>query len=108
MRKHGTTGEVSIDFPHASERIESKEYTFRIGTKIEGSVDVSIDGGPWRPCRRSVGYWWFDWNSAMTKTKRQHRLLARVKTKEGEELQSQSRRFETALSKPVRERSGAR
>lgn len=43
----------------------AREYTFRVAApETADEVDVSIDRGPWRPCRRAAGYWWFDWSGA--------------------------------------------
>ncbi|MFH2204759.1 MAG: hypothetical protein ABIJ96_16720 [Elusimicrobiota bacterium] len=54
--------QVRIDYPFGGETITSERYTLRIGTKEGGRMEVSLDGGPWQSCRRSQGYWWFDWS----------------------------------------------
>lgn len=53
----------AIDFPQQNEKITSREYGMRV-TAADGAeqVDVSINQGPWQPCRLAVGHWWFDWS----------------------------------------------
>lgn len=55
-------GQVVIDFPSHGETVTSDRYTLRIGAIGDGHVGISMDGGPWLPCRRRQGYWWFDWS----------------------------------------------
>jgi len=57
-----TAGAVAVDFPRGGERVASREYSLRISTEATGLVEASIDGGPWRPCRESSGFWWYDWS----------------------------------------------
>ena len=55
------TPRIAVEYPQEGELITSPSYTFR----IDGSgprVEIAIDGGDWRPCRRSDDYWWFDWS----------------------------------------------
>jgi hypothetical protein len=52
-----------IDYPREEEVITSADYTFRFCAPDEtAKVEVSLDGGPWRECRRAHGYFWFDWS----------------------------------------------
>ena len=52
-----------IDYPLEEEVITSPDYTFRFCAPDDTSaVEVSIDGSPWRECRRAHGYFWFDWS----------------------------------------------
>ena len=75
------TETVAIDYPAEGEVITSSRYTVRISTGIPAArVDVSIDGGIWKPCRESVGNWWFDWERIKAKT---HELHARVRARDG-------------------------
>jgi hypothetical protein len=53
---------ISVDHPKRRECIFFPEYTFRVETASPGPVEISIDGEAWRPCRHSVGYWWYDWS----------------------------------------------
>lgn len=53
---------ASIEFPHHGEVIASPDYTFRIAAPTDASsVEISIDGEGFEPCRASEGRWWFDW-----------------------------------------------
>ncbi len=67
--------QVVIDHPIEGEIIRSHTYTFRIGATPTDRVEVSIDGKEWRPCRPSVGYWWFDWSGYNAGP---HRIKARI------------------------------
>ncbi len=53
---------LTLDYPQKGELVISRQYTLRFSAP-EGApmVEVSIDGGDWRPCRFAVGHWWFDW-----------------------------------------------
>jgi hypothetical protein len=53
---------ISVDHPKRKECIVFPEYTFRVETSSASAVEVSIDGEAWQSCRRSVGYWWYDWS----------------------------------------------
>lgn len=75
------TARVAIDFPCKEETIRSDHYTLRIGAAEEGQVEVSLDGGPWQPCRPAQGYWWFDWSGYGAG---RHRAVAQVNTANGE------------------------
>ncbi|OGR64248.1 MAG: hypothetical protein A2X31_13345 [Elusimicrobia bacterium GWB2_63_22] len=60
--KIGAGSRATLDYPERGEKITSPQYTFRVG--VSGAVErveVSINQGPWQPCRWSVGYWWYDW-----------------------------------------------
>lgn len=74
---------ATIDYPQEDEVITSQHYTFRISAPISAlKVDVSIDGGNWQPCRKSMGYWWFDWDNYKSKKYAMHaRLHANYGTK---------------------------
>jgi hypothetical protein len=54
--------EVRIAYPKEGEIISGPRYAFQIGTIPQAiSVEISIDGGEWKPCRESLGLWWHDW-----------------------------------------------
>lgn len=61
MAKVSAEEKLTIDYPVSDERITGAHYTFRIGSKLPGVVELSINDGPWLACRPAVGYWWFDW-----------------------------------------------
>jgi hypothetical protein len=52
---------IAVDYPQEGEVITSPRYTFRIDASAP-RVEIAIDGGDWRSCRRSDDYWWFDWS----------------------------------------------
>jgi hypothetical protein len=56
---------IVIDYPTEGEVVSGLAYSIRVGASGNGSVEVSINGGDWAPCRHSVGYWWFDWGYYM-------------------------------------------
>jgi len=54
---------VAVDYPQQGEKITAPCYTFRVGAAGDPErVEISIDQGPWQPCRHSAGYWWYDWS----------------------------------------------
>lgn len=87
---------IAIDYPKSHERITSPSYTFRLSAALgEGeSVEVSVDDGPFRPCRFAEGYWWFDWTGYRS---HHHRLVARILSADGDVVSEASRRFLVAL-----------
>ena len=46
-------------YPAEGEAIEPSRCRFLIEAP-EGPVEIAIDGGVWRSCRRGDGLWWFD------------------------------------------------
>lgn len=82
---------VRVEYPREGEVITHPTYTFQVGAAPDlGSVEVSIDRGEWRPCRESLGLWWFDWTDY---SKGRHVLLARARLGEGIASVSDQRRF---------------
>lgn len=70
-----------VDFPAQDEAIASAHYTFRLSAPERAeSVDVSIDQGPWLPCRKAEGFWWYDWSGYGDGA---HELIARTPGKSG-------------------------
>lgn len=90
MKETTKERQVLIEYPKRNESIASPEYTFRIRAKAEKSIEVSIDGGPWRSCRSSVGYWWFDWRRGKPG---KHKVIARALSENHEELARHSQPF---------------
>lgn len=70
-----TVAKLCLDFPRRHEKVSSTSYAFRVGSNVDGPVEISIDDGPWQQCRPSVGYWWYDWH---TDTQGKHNAVARV------------------------------
>ncbi|OGS11186.1 MAG: hypothetical protein A2234_06465 [Elusimicrobia bacterium RIFOXYA2_FULL_58_8] len=82
-----------LDYPQDGDKINQPHYAFRIGTlgEIE-SVEISLDNCRWQPCRESAGYWWHDWSGY---AKGQHQAVVRARTKDGEVLTSEVRKFQS-------------
>lgn len=78
-----------VDFPQQGEKVTGLQYTLRVSAPAEaGRVELSVDQGDWRPCRESVGYWWFDWADYGPG---EHEFTARVHTLDGRVLLSEPR-----------------
>jgi hypothetical protein len=71
---------VIIDHPQDGDLVSGLVYTVRIGASSNGTVELSIDGGDWQPCRFAAGYWWFDWGWY---TPGSHSLCARLRDDAG-------------------------
>lgn len=88
------TGEICavLDHPQQGEKITAPRYTFRVGTigAIE-RVEISLNQGPWEPCRNSVGYWWYDWSGY---TAGRYQLAVRAQTKDNQEFTSEPCKFQ--------------
>lgn len=87
---------VTVDYPRSEEAINPAAYTIRVGAPEGSKPEVSIDGGPWLPCRFASGYWWYDWSGYLSG---EHRLIARIKTKDGQTALSPYRAFTTVQKK---------
>lgn len=80
-----------IDYPQLGEKITSRDYSFRLSApESADEVGVSINQGPWQACRRSVGYWWYDWSGY---DYGEHEIIARARAKNGRWLVSKPRNF---------------
>lgn len=71
---------IWIDHPSQSERLLGSTYVVRLGVGGADAVEISIDKGPWLPCRATSGYWWYDWAEIPAG---KHTLVARMKTNDG-------------------------
>ncbi len=71
---------IWIDFPTQSENFSSSEYVVRLGVGGADLVEISIDKGPWLPCRLNSGFWWYDWSNI---SKGRHTLAARMRASDG-------------------------
>lgn len=70
-----------IEYPGKGETIVSPTYTIRVAAPPSAeALDVSIDQGSWRPCRKDVGYWWFDWAGY---SDGEHDVIARIRGRNG-------------------------
>ncbi|MEA3306756.1 MAG: hypothetical protein U9Q34_03125 [Elusimicrobiota bacterium] len=82
-----------MDHPKNNETIRSWHYAVRVGAGANcKTVDISIDDGPWQPCRHSNGYWWYDWTNYTPGT---HQLVARMTKTNGQYLITKKRRCRT-------------
>lgn len=55
---------LTIDYPCEGDRVLSGHYAVRISAPDCDTVEIAVDEGEWMPCRRDVGYYWFDWTPA--------------------------------------------
>ena len=82
---------VTVDYPQQNEKIASAQYAVRVGAPEDvKSVEVAVDQGSWLPCRKAVGYWWYDWSGY---GKGEHEIVARIETQEGKRISSEPREF---------------
>ena len=91
------TGEVCaiLDHPQQGERITAPHYTFRVGTSGDiARVEISINKGPWQPCRNSVGYWWYDWSGY---TGGRYQAVVKAQTRADQVFTSEPCKFQVAL-----------
>lgn len=72
---------VEMDYPKGMEVVTSSHYTLRFSASPETQlIEVSIDGGPWRECRKAGGHFWFDWANYMSG---RHEIHARAMQADG-------------------------
>ncbi|HAF96697.1 MAG TPA: hypothetical protein DER10_10265 [Elusimicrobia bacterium] len=85
-------GRAILDHPQQGEKISAPRYTFRIGAvgAIE-RVELSVNEGPWQPCRNSVGYWWYDWADYAAG---RYQAAVRAQTKDGQVFTSEPCKFQ--------------
>jgi hypothetical protein len=82
---------VIIDFPKEGEVVSPPHYAFSIRTNVPViKIELSVNGGNWRPCREAAGKWWYDWNEFKSKTYAVH---ARSILTDGRKIISSLRRF---------------
>jgi hypothetical protein len=93
-KKRAPARSVFVDYPREDEVVLSAGYTIRIEAEDAASVELSLNGGEWLPCRESVGYWWFDWQPVPGS----HELTARAKKLNGRSAKSDTRRFRVELT----------
>ena len=70
-----------IQYPALGETVVSPTYTIRVDAPASAeALDVSIDQGPWRPCRKDAGFWWYDWSGYADG---EHDVIARIRGRSG-------------------------
>lgn len=53
--------EISVEHPRIGQRSYFPESEYQVlDASIEG-LEISIDDGPWQPCRRAGGCWSYEW-----------------------------------------------
>lgn len=86
---------VAIEYPRHEETITSHTYTFRVaampGVK---AAEVSINEGPWQPCRQAGESWWYDWSGYDAGD---HAVTARVPLADGRFQVTEHRFFSVDL-----------
>ncbi len=86
---------VTQDFPKENEVITSSHYTLRFSASYETkAVEVSIDNGPWKYCRQTDGYFWFDWTNY---TSGRHEIRARARLQDNETDTAAARKVRVEL-----------
>ena len=70
-----------IRYPQQNETIASPLYAMCVAASGSAlALEISIDGGPWLPCRKEIGNWWYDWSDYADG---EHRIVARTRGKAG-------------------------
>jgi len=93
---------AALDYPQEGETIVSPQYTFRVGAAGEPErVEISLNQGPWLPCRYAVGYWWYDWTGY---TSGRYQAAVRVYTKGGQAAGGGTCEFQVSLEKTGKRR----
>jgi hypothetical protein len=88
---------LEVEYPAADEVVTSGHYTFRVAaTEALVEAEISIDRGPWQPCRHACGFWWYDWAGYGAGP---HQVAARGVTRDGRALNSTFRRFDVSFRK---------
>ncbi|HBL15717.1 MAG TPA: hypothetical protein DD417_02850 [Elusimicrobia bacterium] len=90
------SADLNLEYPESNEKVNLGWYTFRIASNVTGPVEVSIDDGPWMPCRESVGLWWFDYCCELPG---KHKVVARVTNELGMVSKTAARSF--SVESPV-------
>jgi len=89
-------GRPQIDYPAKGETIVSPTYTIRVAAPAHvEALDVSIDLGPWRPCRKDAGFWWYDWSGYADG---EHDLITRIRGRNGRWRMSPARQVAIATT----------
>jgi hypothetical protein len=91
LSKDKKTNRVALDFPQQGEKITSPSYTIRVSAPESArKVEVAIDQGPWRACRKDGIHWWYDWDQY---DDGEHEAITRIETQEGARFNSEAREF---------------
>ena len=53
--------EISVEHPHIGQRSYFPESEYQVLDSSIEALEISIDEGAWRPCRRDEGCWSYEW-----------------------------------------------
>lgn len=82
---------LAVDYPKQNEVVSSGHYTVRVFAPAGAhKVGISVDQGPWRSCRPSVGFWWYDWSGYGNG---EHEVVVSMSTREGKRIISEPHEF---------------
>lgn len=84
-----------IDYPLPGEAVASTQYSVRI--TVPGTpehVDLSINRGPWLPCRSAAGCYWYDWAGY---SDGKYELIARIPGPDGRWTMTPPLKFTVSL-----------
>ena len=96
MRTETVEARPDIEYPRQEETLVSRTYTMRVAAPAAvEALDVSIDQGAWRPCRKDVGFWWYDWSGYPDG---EHEVIARIRGRAGRWRMSAPRQFFVATT----------
>lgn len=106
MGTHAPKPRLAVDYPEEGEVIVSSRYTFCIDGAA-ARVEIAIDGGDWRPCRRADDYWWYDWSDYDSG---RHQAIVRAAARHGQDPSERVCRFRVELPEraPAARLSGTR
>ena len=71
---------IVIDYPKDGDKFLPHHYAVRIGASGGSGVEIAVDGGDWKHCRHTAGYYWYDWHQIPVG---KHKLVVRMKTADG-------------------------
>jgi hypothetical protein len=92
----GSQPTLEIDYPSDEAIVAPGHYAVRLSSsEALAEAEVSIDRGPWQPCRHACGFWWYDWRGGSPGS---HAVAARGTTLTGETVNAVLRRFEVGVA----------
>ena len=52
---------ITIDYPRENEKVMVGHYAVRVSAPSGAQVELIVNNGEERPCRESIGFYWYDW-----------------------------------------------